>query len=219
MKQNCYMAYALDDCERALAKRLPTTASEDFLREAGLATTPQSLAAAEKLFSKLREEQGVSHKIMRKALLFERQQYHICQAKGMEYLKLYTGNSQFSDATTKRMTYWDKIQNTKDNQAKQADNKAKSANNAKSANFCKNRNQNNSAPQSSGQQNGGSSGGGSGGYQGKKPWVQPWANQSNDTPKTFNSGGGGNGNAYNKSFTSKTCPKCLKAHHGNSPCE
>jgi hypothetical protein len=153
---------------------------------------------------------------MHKSLAFEKQQYHICQQKSMEYLKLYSGNTLLSDESTKRMGYWDKIQNTKATQAKQQANQNKSSKNSASADFRKgkgNGNQNGSS-QSYNQNKGG------GGNQvGGKPWVQPWANSSDQQPQTSGYQGNNYNPNYSKPFTPKNCPKCLEKHHGNSPCK
>jgi hypothetical protein len=108
------------------------------------------------------------------------------------------------------MAFYDKIQNTKENKEKQTANQGKSAKNAAAA---ENRKKNGQGGNQ--QKNGGQGGGGQ--QQQSRPWVQPWANSNNQNYQQ-NDGGGYKGKNFNKSFTEKNCPKCLKPHHGNSPC-
>jgi hypothetical protein len=219
MKQNCYMSYALQDCEKEVEKSLPAEVSEDYMRELGLEPTPENKILAESIFKKLRTNLTSNYKAMSKSLAYEKQQYHICQMKSMDYLKLYSGNALLTDESTKRMAYWDKVQNSKDNLVKQQANQTKAAKNSSSADFRKNRG-------NGGQQSGSSNqnkGGGGNNNGGGKPWVQPWANQSSEQSSSSSSNSNYQGNNYNpnysKPFTPKKCPKCLENSHGNAPCK
>jgi hypothetical protein len=217
MKQNCYMQYAVQNCEAVVEKALPEEVSEDYLRELGLEPTEDNKLLAETFFKKLRTGLTTNYKAMNKSLAFERQQYHICQQKNMDYLKLYSGNALLSEESTKRMAFWDKVQNAKDNVAKQQANQNKSAKNSASADLRKNTG-NGNQQNSNNSQNKGGNGGNSGGG---RPWVQPWANQSNDQGAEQNSNYKGNNfqSNYQKPFTPKKCPKCLENWHGNAPCK
>jgi hypothetical protein len=216
MKQNCFMTYALEDCERELSKALPPTVATDFFLELGIVPSEEALAKADSFFDDLKETQTANLNVMSKALLHERQLYYVCQQKDMDYMRTYVGNQLINDETTKRMAFWDKVQNTKDNKQKQQANQGKSAKNASAAEFRKNRGQgqNNNGPSQQQQKPAQEAAAGSG-----KPWVQPWTNQNNNSSNYQKNDGGGGANKFNKSFTPKNCPSCLKPHHGNSPCD
>jgi hypothetical protein len=218
------MSYALQDCESEVEKALPSEVTEEFMRdELGLEPTEDNKLLAETIFKKLRTRLTSRYKVMGKSLFHEKQQYHICQQKNMDYLKLYSGNALLSEDSTKRMAYWDKVQNTKDNKEKQTANQNKSAKNAASADFRKNKgNGNQQNGNNSNFSKGGGGGGGGNTSGGNRPWVPPWANQSSDNSSGNNYQGNSSnyqGNNFSKPFTPKNCPKCLKKHHGNSPCE
>jgi hypothetical protein len=212
MKQNCYMTYALEDCEKEISKALPYTISEEFFAKLEIKPSEAAMDKAEIFFKDLLKTQVGNLNVMRKALFHERQLYHVCQRKDMEYMKTYVGNQLLTDESTKRMAFYDKIQNTKENKDKQTANQGKSAKNAAAAEFRK-KNQGNGGNQQKGQQ-----GGGQQQQQQQKHWVQPWANNnSNQSNYQGQNNGGNRGNKFNKSFSPKNCPKCLEPHHRNSP--
>jgi hypothetical protein len=219
MKQNCYMSYALENCEAEITKHLPVEVSDSFMREMGVEPTEESTRVAEAVMEKVRLGLQSHYKGMKKSLAYEKQQYHICQAKNMDYLKLYSGNAVLTDETTKRMTYWDKVQNTKDNLAKQQANSNKSTKNAASADFRKNKPQGQSNQSNSAQNGGG--GQVSANYKGNRPWGQPWQGNSSDSQSSASSSSSSSyqGKNFQNSFTPKNCPKCLEKHHGNAPCK
>jgi hypothetical protein len=209
MKQNCYMSYALDDCEEEIAKHLPTVVTLEYLTELGMEANEDTLKVAELAFAKIRTGLQKRYKPMRKSLFHEKQQYHICQAKNMDYLKLYSGNALLSEESTKRMVFWDKVQNTRDNQAKQQANQLKSAKNAASADFRKKGQNQAGGGQSSSNYSKGGGGQQSGG-------GKPWTSNSNESASSSSSY---QGNNFQKPFTPKKCPKCLENWHAGASCK
>jgi hypothetical protein len=215
MKSSIWMEYFMEDFQTLVDEFVPDVCTDEHWKKMGLPSgVDKSLfvAFAQNFKSKVAEKQAV----LNETFEYERQILQVCQNKGAEFLKSYSGNAAYSEKTAKRVTFWRKDKNRKDNEEKQSANKSKAKQNGNNANFLKNGGGN------------GQNGGGNGGQGRNQNSNNNWQKNNGN-----NSGGGGynssNSNGYNKPnfsqnsndkpFTAAKCPNCSDKPHGSLPCK
>jgi hypothetical protein len=214
MKSSILMEYFMEDFQTVIDEFAPDVCTDEHWSKMGLSSDADKGPAMD-FVRQFRSKIAEKRTILEDTFEFERQQLHVCQNEGADFLKLYAGNSSYSEKTVKRVTFWKKSQNRKENEDKQTANKAKSKQNGNNANFRKNNGgKNGNGNGNAGNQNGGQN---NPNYKGN--------NNNNNNSQNYNSS---NSNGYNKpkwdntgkgSFTEAKCPHCLEKPHGSLPCK
>jgi hypothetical protein len=220
LKSSIWMEYFMEDFQTLIEEFVPDVYSDEHWVKMGLPSDFDK-GPLTAFMNDFKSKVAAKQTIMSETFEYERQLLHVCQNEGSEFLKAYAGNAAYSEKTSKRVAFWKKDKNRKENEEKQSANKSKAKQNGNNANFRRN--------------NGGGNGqNGGGGGQGRQNHQNNNNNNNNNNNSNKNNNSSGynssnsNGynkpnnfsqNSYDKSFTAAKCPNCSDKPHGSLPCK